>query len=221
MRGIYPGLFNIAILTFITSVVLTSHSFQLHDMTYVHAKLVDFNAAETFPFFDLGKPDHGSPSSNRGFDQHEGTRLQVSYPHNWTKETVPLVKYTGLRSVPEVAFYVPNQNVEVTISTERPGNVSLTKYFLQEVASLQEAVAGYTLIDSGESNLGDLPAKRVLYTSDLIEGGTIYGRMKTMELVSMHQGVSYFFVYRAEERDFLVYLPAVQQMINSFVFKGL
>jgi hypothetical protein len=45
--------------------------------------------------------------------------------------------------------------------------------------------------------------------------------MKTMELVSMHQGVSYFFVYRAEERDFLVYLPAVQQMINSFVFKGI
>ncbi len=97
VRGIYPGLFNIAILTFITAVVLTSHSFQLHDMTYVHAKLVDFNAAETFPFFDLGKPDHDSPSSNRGFDQHEGTRLQVSYPHNWTKETVPLVKYTGLR----------------------------------------------------------------------------------------------------------------------------
>ena len=111
MRGIYPGLFNIAILTFITAVVLTSHSFQLHDMTYVHAKLVDFNSAETFPFFDLGKPDHDSPSSNRGFDQHEGTRLQVSYPHNWTKETVPLVKYTGLRSIPEVAFYVPSQNV--------------------------------------------------------------------------------------------------------------
>jgi hypothetical protein len=190
-------------------------------MTYVHAKLVDFNAVVTFPLFDLGKPDHGSPSSIRGFDQHEGTHLQVSYPHNWTKETVPLVKYTGLQSVPEVAFYVPNQNVEVTISTERPGNVPLSKYFLQEVASLQDSVAGYIIIDSGESNLGDLPAKRVLYTSDMIEGGTIYGRMKTMELVSIHQGVSYFFVYRAEERDFLVYLPVVQEMINSFVFKGI
>ena len=79
VRGIYPELFNIAILTFINIfVVLISHSFQLHDMTYVHAKLVDFNSAETFPFFDLGKPDHDSPSSNRGFDQHEGTRLQVS-----------------------------------------------------------------------------------------------------------------------------------------------
>jgi hypothetical protein len=220
VRRVYSGLFNIAILTLIMFAVPPSHFFQLNEMTYAHSELIYFNAAETFRLFDLGKPIHDSPSSISGFDQHEGIQFQVSFPSNWTKETLPLVKYTGLQSVPEVAFYVPSQNIEVTISTDKPGNVSLPTYFFQEVDSLQGAVSGYVFIDSSESYLGNVSAKIVLYTSDMIEGGTIYGRMKTMELVSIHQGVSYFFVYRADESNFRTYLPVVQEMINSFVFKG-
>jgi hypothetical protein len=219
VRRICSGLLSLAIITFIMFVVAYSYSFQLHDMTQARTKIIDFNAADNFRLFDIGKPIYGSPSSSSGFEQHEGIHLQVSYPRNWTKETVPLVKYTGLQSVPEVAFYVPNKNVEVTISTERPGNIPLSKYFLQEVTSLQDAVSGYVFIDSGESSLGNLTAKKLLYTSDMIEGGTTYGRMKTMELVSIHKGISYFFVYRADESDFQKYLPVVQEMINSFVFK--
>jgi hypothetical protein len=218
VRRIYSGFFNIAILTFIMFAVPPSHFFQLHEMTYAHTELIYFNAPETFR---LGKPIHDSPSSISGFDQHGGIQFQVSFPRNWTKEILPLVKYTGLQSVPEVAFYVPNRNVEVTISTDKPGNVPLSTYFLQEVDSLQDAVSRYVFIDSSESYLGNLPAKRVLYTGDMIEGGIIYGRMKTMEVVSIHQGVSYFFVYRADESNFRTYLPVVQEMINSFVFKGL
>jgi hypothetical protein len=221
VRRIYSGYINIAILTLIMFAVPPSHFFQLNEMTYAHTELIYFDAAETFRLFDLGKSIHDSPSSISGFDQHEGIQFQVSFPRNWTKETLPLVKYTGLQSVPEVAFYVPNQNVEVTISTDKPGNVPLSAYFLQEVDSLRDAVSGYVFIDSSESYLGNLPAKRVLYTGDMIEGGTIYGRMKNMELVSVHQGVSYFFVYRADERNFRTYLPVVQEMVNSFVIKGI
>lgn len=209
-----------AILTLIMFAVPPSHFFQLNETTYAHAELIYFNAADSFRLFDLGKPIHDSPSSISGFDQHEGTQFQVSFPRNWTKETLPLVRYTGLQSVPEVAFYVPNQNVEVTISTDKPGNIPLSTYFLQELDSLQDAVSGYVFVDSSESYLGNLPAKRALYTSDLIEGGTIYGRMKTMELVGIHRGVSYFFVYRADESNFRTYLPVVQEIMNSFVFKG-
>ena len=221
MRCIYSGLFNIAILTFIMFAVPPTHFFQLFEMAYTDTELRHFYEAETFRIFDLGKPIHDLPPSISGFDKYEGIQVQVSFPRNWTKETLPLVRYTGLQSVPEVAFYVPNQNVEVTISTDKPGNVTLSTYFLQEVDSLQDAISGYVFIESDERYLGNLPAKRVLYTSDITEGGTIYGRMKTMELVSIHRGVSYFFVYRADESNFSTYLPVVQEIINSFGFKGI
>jgi hypothetical protein len=213
------GLFNMAILILIMFAVLPTHFFQLFAMAYTDTELRHFNEAESFRIFDLGKPVPSSPSTISKFDKYEGTQVQVSFPSNWTKETLPLVRYTGLQSVPEVAFYVPNQNAEVTISTDKPGNIPLTTYFLQEVDSLQDAVSGYVFIESDESYLGNLPAKRVLYTSDITEGGTIYGRMKTMELVSINRGVSYFFVYRADESNFSTYLPAVQEIINSFGFK--
>jgi hypothetical protein len=221
VRCIYSGVFSIAILTFIMFAVPPTHFFQLFEMAYTDTELRHFDEAETFRIFDLGKPIHDSPSSISGFDKYEGIQVQVSFPRNWTKETLPLVRYTGLQSVPEVAFYVPNQNVEVTISTDKPGNVPLSTYFLQEVDLLQDAISGYVFIQSDESYLGNLPAKRVLYTSDITEGGTIYGRMKTMELVSIHRGVSYFFVYRADESNFSTYLPVVQEIINSFGVKGI
>ena len=220
MRSIYYVLFNIAILPLIMLAVPPTHFFQSIEMAYTDTESRHFNEAEAFRIFDLGKHIHGSPSSISGFDKYEGFQVQVSFPRNWTKETLPLVRYTGLQSVPEVAFYVPNQNVEVTISTDRPGNVPLSIYFLQEIDSLQNAVSGYLFIKSDESYLGNLPAKRVLYTSDMTEEGTIYGRMKTMELVSINRGVSYFFVYRADESNFSTYLPVVQEIINSFGFKG-
>jgi hypothetical protein len=197
------------------------HFFQLFEMAYTQPELRHFDEAETFRIFGPGRPIHYSPSSMSGFDKYEGIQVQVSFPRNWTKETLPLVRYTGMQSVPEVAFYVPNQNVEVMISTDKPGNVPLSAYFSQEVDSLQDAVSGYVFIESNESYLGNLPAKRVLYTSDMTEGGTTYGRMKTMELVSIHRGVSYFFVYRADESNFSTYLPVVQEIINSFGFKGI
>jgi hypothetical protein len=198
-----------------------THFFQLFETAYTDTELRHFDEAATFRIFDLGQPIYDSPSSISGFEKYEGIQVQVSFPRNWTKETLPLVRYTGLQSVPEVAFYIPNRNVEVTISTDKPGNVPLSTYFLQEVDSLQDAIPGYVFIESDESYLGNLPAKRVLYTSDITEGGTIYGRMKTMELVSIHQGVSYFFVYRADESNFSTYLPVVQEIINSFGFKGI
>jgi hypothetical protein len=40
-----------------------------------------------------------------------------------------------------------------------------------------------------------------------------------MERICIFKGVSYFFIYRAEISEYSKYLPAVQEMIRSFVFK--
>jgi hypothetical protein len=219
MMNNYRRLIYVTILTFIVFVGPSSCSFHTLGIPSAFARSINVAAEASFPFFEVSKLELDSPSPKRGFNLYEGTLLQVLYPSSWTKEAIPLVKYTGLQSVPEVAFYVPNQNVEVIISTERPENVTLYEYFSQEVATLQDSVVGYTYVDSGESQLGNITAREVLYTSDMVEDGTIYGRTKTMEIVSIYQGISYFFIYRAVASGFSTYLPLVQEMIKSIVFK--
>lgn len=221
MTNNYCRVIDGATITSVGFLVLSFHSFPTLGISSVFAQSINGNAEASsfFPFFGFGKPEHGSPSSIKGFHLYDDTLFQVSYPSNWTKEAIPFVRYTGLQSLPEVAFYVPNENVQVIISTERPGNVLLSDYFSQEVASLQDSLAGYKLIDSGQSRLGNITARKVLYTSSLHEEGVVYGQTKTMELISIDRGVSYFFVYRTEASAYSKYLPVVEEMIESFEFK--
>jgi hypothetical protein len=201
--------------------VLIFYSIPVLGIFSVFAQSINGNAeASSFlPFFGSA-PEYGSPSSIKGFHLYDGTLFQVSYPSNWTKEAIPFVRYTGIQSVPEVAFYVPNENVQVILSTERPGNVILSDYASREVASLQDSLANFKLINSGQSRLGNITAQKVLYTSGLHEDGIVYGKSQTMELISVDRGVSYFFVYKAEASAYSNYLPAVLEMIKSFEVKN-
>jgi eukaryotic-like serine/threonine-protein kinase len=205
-------------------VVLTFTCFLMLSSSPVFAQLMHEEEEGGFflRFFDLGKLTPDSPSPIEGFLEHDGTLLQVSYPSNWTKESIPLVRYTGLPSVAEVAFYVPNQNVEVVISTEVPGNVVvLSEYLSEELAALQNSLVGYKLVDSDQTKLGNNLAERIVYTSTQVEDGVAYAQLKTMEIVSIKGGTSYFFVYRADASNYLKYLPVVEKMIESFRFKQL
>lgn len=201
--------------------VLFFHFFPILGISSAFTQLINgyAEASSFLPFFGSA-PEHGSPPSIKGFQLYDGTLFQVSYPSNWTKEAIPFVRYTGLQSVPEVAFYVPNENVQVIISTERPGDVVLSDYVSQEIASLQDSLAGFKLIDLDQSRLGNITAQKVLYTSGLHEDGIVYGKSQTMELISIDRGVSYFFVYKAEASAYSKYLPVVVEMIESFEVKN-
>jgi hypothetical protein len=203
-------------------VVLIFYSFPVLGDFSVFAQSINGNAeaSSILPFFGSA-PEHGISSSIKGFHLYDGIHFQVSYPSNWTKEAIPFVRYTGLQSVPEVAFYVPRENVQVIISTERPGKVILSDYVSREVSSLQDSLANFKLIESGNSRLGNIAAQTVLYTSSLHEEGIVYGKSQTMELISIDRGVSYFFVYRAEASAYSKYLPVVVEMIKSFESKNI
>jgi eukaryotic-like serine/threonine-protein kinase len=208
----------VVILTFTCFLILSSSSV-LVQLTHEEEE----EAGSFLRFFDLGKPTSDSPSPIEGFLEHDGTLLQVSYPSNWTKESIPFVRYTGLPSVAEVAFYMPNQNVEVVISTEVLGNnvVVLSEYLSEEQVALQNSLVGYKLVDLDQTKLGNNIAERIVYTSTQVEDGVAYAQLKTMELVSIKGGTSYFFVYRADASNYLKYLPVVEKMIESFRFKQL
>jgi hypothetical protein len=206
---------KVVIMMLLAYTVLISQSF--HTLSTVGAITPLTNksseSSHSFLFLKSGEP------GPRGFNLYEGNLFKILYPSNWTKEDIPLVKYTAVESLPEVAFYVPDQNVEVIIATERPGKVLLPEYFSREVAGLQDSVAGYKFAGSSKTKLGNIPAQEILFVGDIVEEGLVYGQTKTMELISIFKGVSYFFIYRAEISEYSKYLPAVQEMIRSFVFK--
>jgi hypothetical protein len=221
MTDNYRKITNVVIMTSFGFIILVFPSCHIFGILGAVAPSIYENIEFPYSFLFLksGKLEHGHPLSSGGDNLYEGTLFQVLYPSNWIKEDIPLVRYTALESLPEVAFYVPNQNVEVIISTERPGNVLLSEYFSREVISLQDSVTGYESVGSSKTKLGNVTALEVSYISSMVEEGTIYGQTKTMELVTIFQGVSYFFIYRAEVSEYSKYLPAVQEMIRSFVFK--
>lgn len=221
MSSNHCGVIVGATLILVGFLVLIFHSIPVLGIFSVFAQSINGNAeASSFlPFFGSA-PEYGSPSAIKGFHLYDGTIFQVSYPSNWTKEAIPFVRYTGIQSVPEVAFYVPNENVQVILSTERPGNVILSDYVSREVTSLQDSLANFKLINSGQSRLGNITAQKILYTSGLHEDGIVYGKSQTMELISVDRGVSYFFVYKAEASAYSNYLPVVLEMIKSFEVKN-
>ena len=206
---------KVVIMMLFAYTVLISQSFHTFSPVGAITPLTNESSESSHSFLFLKSGEPGP----RGFNLYEGNLFKILYPSNWTKEDIPLVKYTAVESLPEVAFYVPDQNVEVIIATERPGKVLLPEYFSREVAGLQDSVAGYKFAGSSKTKLGNIPAQEILFLGDIVEEGLVYGQTKTMELISIFKGVSYFFIYRAEISEYSKYLPAVQEMIRSFVFK--
>ena len=210
---------KVVIMMLFAYTILISQSFHTLSTVGAITPLTNESSESSHSFLFLSEPESNNAPGPRGFNLYEGNLFKILYPSNWTKEDIPLVKYTAVESLPEVAFYVPDQNVEVIIATERPGKVLLPDYFSREVAGLQDSVAGYKFAGSSKTKLGNIPAQEILFVGDNVEEGLVYGQTKTMELISIFKGVSYFFIYRAEISEYSKYLPAVQEMIRSFVFK--
>ena len=211
---------RVVIMMLFAYTVLISQSFHTLSTVGAITPLTNESSESSHSFLlKSGEPERKNTPGPRGFNLYEGNLFKILYPSNWTKEDIPLVKYTAVESLPEVAFYVPDQNVEVIIATERPGKVLLPDYFSREVAGLQDSVAGYKFAGSSKTKLGNIPAQEILFVGDNVEEGLVYGQTKTMELISIFKGVSYFFIYRAEISEHSKYLPTVQEMIRSFVFK--
>jgi hypothetical protein len=212
---------KVVIMMLFACTILISQSF--HTLSTVGAITPLTNesseSSHSFLFLKSGEPESNSAPGPRGFNLYEGNLFKILYPSNWTKEDIPLVKYTAVESLPQVAFYVPDQNVEVIIATERPGKVLLPEYFSREASGLQDSIAGYKFVGSNKTKLGNIPAQEILFVGDIVEEGLVYGQTKTMERICIFKGVSYFFIYRAEISEYSKYLPAVQEMIRSFVFK--
>jgi len=182
-----------------------------------------FNSSSSPSFSKLFKPRSDIPAAaaEQGFLSDNETLFKISYPSNWTKNTNPSGRFTAVKSTPFVAFVAPSsQKTSIVISTNVIGHRLLSDYVGEEINTLKY-IPGFRLEQSSSSTVGNNMAQKIVYTSsELKNDGVIAGTLKTMEIMTIRDGVAYHFIYSAKEKDFPTFLPIINKMINSFEFKS-
>jgi hypothetical protein len=182
-----------------------------------------FNSSNSPSFLKLFKPrsDIPAPAAEQGFLTDNETLFKISYPSNWTKITNPSGRFTAVESTPFVAFVAPSsQKTSIVISTNVIGHRLLSDYVGEEINTLKY-IPGFKLEQSSSSTVGNNMAQKIVYTSnELKNDGIIAGTLKTMEIMTIRDGVAYHFIYSAKEKDFPTFLPIINKMISSFEFKS-
>lgn len=183
-----------------------------------------FNSSSSPSFSKLFKPRSDIPAAataEQGFLADNETLFKISYPSNWTKITNPSGKFTAVESTPFVAFVAPSsQKTSIVVSTNVIGHRLLSDYVGEEINTLKY-IPGFKLEQSSSSTVGNNMAQKIVYTSsELKNDGLIAGTLKTMEIMTIRDGVAYHFIYSAKEKDFPTFLPIINKMISSFEFKS-
>jgi hypothetical protein len=182
-----------------------------------------FNSSSSPSFSKLFKPRSDIPAAaaELGFLSDNETLFKISYPSSWTKNTNPSGRFTAVKSTPFVAFVAPSsQKTSIVISTNVIGHRLLSDYVGEEINTLKY-IPGFKLEQSSSSTVGNNMAQKIVYTSsELKNDGLIAGTLKTMEIMTIRDGVAYHFIYSAKEKDFPTFLPIINKMINSFEFKS-
>jgi hypothetical protein len=165
------------------------------------------------------KPKPDSPSNQTGFLVYEDTLFSIDYPNNWTKDTIPLGKYTAVESTPTVEFSNgPDGNTFVAVTMNVIGNRLLTDYANEEVNALK-TIEGFKLENTTQTTMGGNAAQEIVYTTSEIKDGVLAGTSKTMEVITIKGGTAHHLVFKTDVDDFDKIRPSIEKMINSFKFK--
>ena len=130
-------------------------------------------------------------AAEQGFLVDNETLFRISYPSNWTKETVPLGRFTAVESTPFVAFIAPSPyKASIVISMNVIGNRLLSDYAEEEINALKYTPS-FKLDQSFPSSttIGNNTAQKIVYTTNEVKNGVIAGTLKSMEIVTIKDGV--------------------------------
>jgi hypothetical protein len=136
-------------------------------------------------------------------------KIKIQYPFNWTKTenakagSYPIIKF----SPPEGGFS------KLFIETDRLSfdNISLAEYANQQINRLSHLLLDFKHIESSTTIIGTENAEKVVYTFMLQNIP-----FKKMEIWLIKDSRLYTINYVGEETKYMIYLPIVERMINSF-----
>ena len=171
-----------------------------------------FNSSSSPSFSKLFKPRSDIPAAAAAAAEQGFLSDKISYPFNWTKNTNRSGRFTAVKSTPFVAFVAPSsQKTSIVISTNVIGHRLLSDYVGEEINTLKY-IPGFKLEQSSSSTVGNNMAQKIVYTSsELKNDGLIAGTLKTMEIMTIRDGVAYHFIYSAKEKDFPTFLPIINK----------
>lgn len=165
------------------------------------------------------KPEPDSPSNQAGFLKYEDTLFSIDYPNNWTKDTIPLGKYTAVETTPSVEFSDrPDSNTFVVVAMHVIGNRLLTDYANEEITALKTN-EGFKLENTTQTTMGGNAAQEIVYTTSEIKDGVLAGTSKTMEVITIKDGTAHHLIFKSDLNNYDKILPSIEKMISSFKFK--
>ena len=158
---------------------------------------------------------------SEGFTLYSNSSFGIKglYPSNWTVQEGPDYPNDGFIDI--VAFESPYlgrlddypESVLISIDTLPKRGLSLEQYAQEVAASHNLTLVNFTLnaLTTNHTLAGNHTAYKMVLTNT--EEGDLF---KTMEMGMISGSKVYLVTYIALEKDYLDYLPIVEQIVNSF-----
>lgn len=189
------------------------------------------------PIYNASESNPDAPAKEKGFLVADEKPFNITYSASWIKNKGLSMQFTGVHSTPIISFLIPDFEASTSksnfvgiakyiIGGNQTADKSLSDYVKEEIKEL-ESDGSFQLDESHPERLGHNRniAHKLVYTTNIIDtspsgDAQMIGHRKTMEIVTVNNGVAYFFVYSANTDKYTVYLPDVIKMLNTFELKS-
>jgi hypothetical protein len=148
------------------------------------------------------------------YENHQ-MKFSIKYPSNWNIEehiggfvtfTAPIEDYTQTKFPAGLGVYPINLESQ---------NFSLSTLKNVHLNNLTNNLKEYQLLDSRQVTLtGTYPAHKIIFTA--LDGDQI---RKSMQIILKNQDKVFLITYKAHLNKYDSYLPTVQKILDSLVFK--
>jgi len=148
--------------------------------------------------------------------------ISVQHPSNWIKEqnhnptpTGRIVKFSSPVGTSQAGQFSPPPSLNIIVGNRLPLSVSLEQFSAASTNNLRQSFPHFNLLESSSTNLGGVPAHKIVYTATIPSSGL---EVKFMQIFTIKDGKDFVITSAALPTDFSTYLPTFQKMIDSFAF---
>lgn len=149
--------------------------------------------------------------NSRDFQTYENleNKLSIRYPGSWTKNEGP----NGVMFISPKESSADNfqENIGITVQTLVNNTANLDQIAEASVEQLKKVITDFNLVDSTQINLGNIPAKQVVYTGKFGDFN-----IKWLQVIALENDKFYIITYTAEASNYNNSLNVLEEMLESF-----
>jgi len=150
--------------------------------------------------------EFGNKSSNFLVYDDPSYNLSMKYPANWEKVKGTVSENIVIFRAPQNVSTPYRSGVGIYVLKLPYNNISLQVYNQFQLESLKK---DYSIIKNGTIKIGQLPAYWAIITNKSND-------VKALQLWTVKNNKAFVVAYLSDSRNYLTYLPTVQNMLKSF-----